>query len=68
MLTRFLASGDSQISLKYLFRMGKKNVSRIINETSRAIHQSLAETDFNIPTTESQWKNFLKNCSSFRML
>ena len=38
MLTmRFLASGDSQISLSYLFRMGNKSVSRIVSETSEAI-------------------------------
>ena len=40
MLTmRFLASGDSQVSLSYLFRMGKKGVSRIVSETSEAIIQ-----------------------------
>ena len=40
MLTmRFLASDDWQVSLSYLFRMGKKGVSRIVSETSEAIIQ-----------------------------
>ena len=40
MLTmRFLASGDSQVSLSYLFRMGKKGMSRVVSETSEAIIQ-----------------------------
>ena len=44
MLTmRFLASGDPQISLSYLFRMGKKSVSRIVSETSEAIIQVLLQ-------------------------
>ena len=38
MLTmQFLTSGDSQVSLPFLFRMGKKNVSRIVSDTSEAI-------------------------------
>ena len=38
MLTmQFLASGDLQVSLSYLFLMGKKSVSRNVSETSKAI-------------------------------
>ena len=34
---RFLASGDSQISLSFMFRVGRKSVSRIVSETCKAI-------------------------------
>ena len=34
---RFLASGDSQQSLTFSFRISASTVSRIINETSAAI-------------------------------
>lgn len=57
MLTlRFLASGDSQISLTYLFRMGKKTVSRIIGETCIAIHSVLVGKYFNVPESPEQWR------------
>ena len=57
MLTlRFLASGDSQISLTYLFRMGKKTVSRIISETSEVLYEVLSEMYLNAPKNQKQWK------------
>ena len=34
---RFLTSGDSQVSLSFLFRMGKKSMSHIMSETREAI-------------------------------
>ena len=54
---RFLVSGDSQVSLSYLFRMGKKSVSRIVSETSEAIIQVLLQDYMSPPETEEQWKN-----------
>ena len=58
MLTlRFLASGDSQISLTYLFRMGKKTVSRIISEMSEALYEVLSKMYLNAPKNQKQWKN-----------
>ena len=52
----FLASGDSQILLKYPFRMGKKTVSRIISETSEALYEVLSEMYLNAPKNQKQWK------------
>ena len=52
---RFLASGDSQVSLTYLFRMGKKTISSILSETCRAIHKVLCDKYLNAPTKEEQW-------------
>ena len=58
MLTmRFLASGDSQVSLSYLFRMEKNRVNRIVSETSEAIIQVLLQDYMSPPETEEQWKN-----------
>ena len=58
MLTmRFLASDDSQVSLSYLFRMGKNSVSRIVSETSEAIIQVLLQDYMSPPEIEEQWKN-----------
>ena len=58
MLTmRFLASGDSQVSLSYLFRMGKKSVSLIVSEISEAIIQVLLQDYMSPPETEEEWKN-----------
>ena len=66
MLTvRFFASGDPQISFTYLFRMGKKTVSRIISETSRAIHLVLKTVYFSAPKIKEQWK---KISEDFEML
>ena len=39
----FLATGDSQQSLSFSFRMGKTTVSNIVTETSNAIYQVLKE-------------------------
>ena len=54
---RFLASGDSQVFLSYLFGMGKKSVSHIVSETSEAIIQALLQDYMSSPETEEQWKN-----------
>lgn len=65
MLTlRYLASGNSQVSLTYLFRMGKKTVSRIVSETSRAIHVALQDPYFTSPTSANQWKQMAAEYSS----
>ena len=40
---RFLATGDSQQSLSFSFRLGKTTVSNIIAETSEAIYEVLKD-------------------------
>ena len=53
MLTmRFLASGNSLVSLFYLFRMGKKSLSRIVSENSKVIVQVLLQDYMSPPKTE----------------
>ena len=57
MLTlRFLAFGDSQISLTYLFRIGKETVSCIINETCETLYEVLCNKYLNAPKNKEQWK------------
>ena len=51
----FLASGDSKISLSYLFQM-RKSVSRTVSEISKAIVQVLLQ-DMSPSETKEQWKN-----------
>ena len=41
---RFLATGDSQKTLSFSFRVGKARVSKIVAETSDAIYSVLKET------------------------
>ena len=51
---RFLASGDSQQSLTFSFRISASTVSRIINETSTAIWKKLSEYT-RPPKSEIEW-------------
>lgn len=53
---RFLASGESQISLSFSFRIGRKTVSQIISETCAAIYTCLLETYMSAPKREDDWK------------
>ena len=53
---RFLASGDSQVSLHFQYRIGTKSVSRIISETCQAIWNVLQPIYLVPPTTPSEWK------------
>ena len=53
---RYLASGDSPMSLSFSYRMGLTSVHRIISETSLHIWQVLFEEGFvRAPKTPSEW-------------
>ena len=54
---RFLASGESQQSLAFLFRVGRATISRIIRETCDAISASLSDLYFHPPRSENNWIN-----------
>ena len=61
MLTlRFLATGDSQQSCSFAFRLGKATVSKIIRETCGAIWTALSKTYVKFPTTPEEWKCIAK--------
>ena len=52
---RFLATGESQQSLSFSYRMGKSTVSNIISETCGAIYEVLAEKYLCPPSSPAEW-------------
>ena len=57
---RFLASGDSQQSLSFAFRIGRSTVSGIIRETCEAIYNILAPIYLKPPSSPQEWKKISK--------
>ena len=53
---RFLATGESQISLSFSFRIGKSTVSKIIAETCDALHRVLFSLYVKPPSSNNEWK------------
>lgn len=53
---RFLATGESQISLSFQFKIGRATVSKIVAETSEAIYKVLSEKYMRPPTTVEEWQ------------
>lgn len=51
---RYLACGDSQRSLTYLYRFGKATISKVIKETTAAIWDALKNKCLNPPSKE-EW-------------
>ena len=54
---RFLASGDSQQSQSFNFRVGKSTVCQIVRQTCQGIWNALNEKYLTAPTKASEWKN-----------
>ena len=52
---RFLATGDSQQSLSFSFRIGKATVSEINSETCDAIYTVLKDTYLSPPQSKEEW-------------
>ena len=55
--TRYLASGDSQQSMSFSYRMGKATLTNIIQETCQAIWDALNADYLRPPTSTDEWKN-----------
>ena len=55
MTLHFLATGDSQQSLSFSFRIGKATISKIIAETCDAIFTVLKETYLSPSESEEEW-------------
>ena len=53
---RYLATGDSQQSQAFNFRLGKSTVCNIIKETCSGIWNSLCTTYLKAPKSEHEWK------------
>lgn len=58
---RFLATGDSQKSIAFSFRLGHSTVTKIVEETSEALWKSLSNY-IKAPSTQNEW---LKIASDF---
>ncbi|XP_031349654.1 uncharacterized protein LOC116175602 isoform X1 [Photinus pyralis] len=56
---RYLASGDSMMSMHYMFRVGKNTVSQIIAETCQVIWDTLKPIVFVEPCAEN-WKKIAR--------
>lgn len=54
--SRYLASGDTMVSLSYSFRVGKSTTTEIIRDTVEAIVAVLSPKVLKIPN-EDDWKN-----------
>ena len=54
---RFLASGNSQQTMSFSYRIGRTTVSRIIKETCLAIWQVLKDKYMRAPCLPYDWKN-----------
>lgn len=52
---RFLATGESQQSLSFSYRMGKTTVSKIVSETSSAIYKALKIPYLKSPSSKKEW-------------
>ncbi|KAE8738534.1 hypothetical protein FOCC_FOCC015988 [Frankliniella occidentalis] len=52
---RYLASGDSHVSLSYLFRIGKQTISKIVTETTALIWFALKSKVFE-PISPEFWR------------
>lgn len=57
---RYLATGESQQSLSFAYRIGRNTVSKIVYETSDAIFDSLKTEYLRAPETSQDWKNISK--------
>ena len=55
MTLRFLATGESQQSLSFSFRIGKSTISSILSETSKAIYDSLQYDFLKVPSSNNEW-------------
>lgn len=56
----YLASGDSQQSMSFSYRISKTSVSSIIKETCQAIWDALSHEFLQTPTLADDWKNISK--------
>ena len=52
---RHLATGESQVSLSFQYRIGRQTVSKIIPETCIAIYEALAPIHLKKPDSSEQW-------------
>ena len=57
---RFLATGESFHSLAFSFRISRQEISKIVDETSRAIFEALVSEFIKMPSTEREWQEIAR--------
>lgn len=57
---RYLATGSSQVSLSFNFRMGRSTVCGILKETCEAIWTALKQEHVRVPSCEAEWVGISK--------
>lgn len=62
---RYLAIGDSYMSLAYGFRVAPNTIVDIVPEVCQAIYDHYYETAFKCPTTEEELKEVAQSFSVF---
>ena len=60
---RFLATGDSYLSLALLFRVHRTTIGKIINDTCEAIVNEYMDEVIAMPTTPEGWKELARGFS-----
>ena len=60
MTLRFLATGDSQQTLSYSFRIREATVIKIVSETCEAIYSALKQKYLSYPKCEDNWLHILE--------
>ena len=53
---RYLATGESQASLSFNFRIGRSTVCEILNEVPKEIWNAISPKSMAVPKTHSEWK------------
>lgn len=52
---RYLATGDSQMSLQYAFYVAHNTISKIVSEVCRALYTVLSQDFLKVPQTHAEW-------------
>lgn len=60
---RYMASGESYMSLSYGFRVAPNTIVTIVPEVCQAIYEELHEEFIKLPTTEEEWKQVAQGFS-----
>ena len=60
---RYLATGESDRSLSFQFRISRRTISYIIQEVCRAIIKNLSDIYLRIPDTLERWNNIAERFS-----
>ena len=53
---RYVATGNSQVSISFSYRIGRSTVCKIVRETCDALWKSLQPLYVKAPATEEEWK------------